>query len=195
MNKAAETVDFRELRVLEELDSPNPVTQRELARKVGIALGLANSMLKGMTHNGLIKVRNLDAKRLAYSITPHGMQEKTRLAYRYMERTVDFYKQARYRVKHNLLQAQARGVRKVAIYRINEMAEIVYLTVRELGLELVIVASPGHSGETWLGLPVQPPAALQTAEVDAIIITDFEWNPGRYPELAGLETRILWMQA
>lgn len=193
--KAAQISDFRELRMLEELGGEGPVTQRELALKVGIALGLANTILKRMARKGLIKVRNLDAKRLAYSITPHGMQEKSRLAYRYFEKTVDFYRQARYRVKDNLLKARAAGVRRVAIYRINDVAEIVYLTVRELGLELVMVASPRHAGETWLGIPVHPAEDLFALELDAVIVTDFEPDPARYPELAGLKAPVWWLTA
>ena len=190
MNNTADTApvpDFRELRVLEELGSQQPVTQRELAGKVGIALGLANAILKRMAHKGFIQVRNLDARRLGYSITPKGMQEKSRLAYRYMERTVGFYKQLRYRVKHNLLAARATGVRRVAIYGINDVAEVVFLTLQELGMELVVVASPRHAGESWLGRTVLGPEALRSTGIDAVLVTDLNRLPGSYPELDGLK--------
>lgn len=203
MNNAADTIlpppaeapDFRELKVLEELGTQHPVTQRELARKVGIAVGLANAILKRMARKGLIEVRNLDAKRLAYSITPKGMQEKTRLAYGYMERTVHFYKEARYRVKDNLLRAQGAGVRRVALYGINDVAEIVYLTLKELGLELAMVASPRHAGESWLGMPVMSAQDLASASLDAVVVADFDTDRERYPELKALAVRAWWLDS
>lgn len=192
-NTALPVSELRDLRVLEELGGDQEVTQRELARKVGIALGLANTILKRMARKGMIKVRNLDAKRLAYSITPRGMQEKSRLAYRYFEQTVDFYKQARYRVKDNLLRAKAQGIHRVAIYRIDEVAEIVFLTVKELGMELALVSSPGHAGEEWLGMRVHGPEALKAGGFDAVIVTDFAPDPARYPELEGIGKPIWWL--
>ena len=190
-------LDVRELRVLEELGGQTPVTQRELARKVGIAVGLANAMLKRMARKGWIEVRDLDARRLAYTLTPQGGREKSRLAYRYFERTIDFYKQARYRVKDNLLKARQGGVRRVALYGINEVAEISYLTLRELGMDLVLVTSPKHAGEQWMGMPVGTASDLspQTPGRDAVIVTDFDTDPERYPELKGLSMPILWLEA
>ncbi len=188
-------VDSRELRVLEELGSDRPVTQRELARKVGIAVGLANAMLKRMAHQGWIEVRDLDTRRLAYTLTPKGGREKSRLAYQYFERTLDFYKQARYRVKHNLLKARQAGVKRVALYGINEVAEICYLTLRELDMELVLVSSPKHAGEQWLGLPVGAAADLLSRPVDAVVVTDFDPSPDRYPELKDLGIPVLWLEA
>ena len=187
--------DFRELRMLEELGTATPVTQRELAGKVGIALGLANAILKRLAHQGFIKVRNLDARRLGYSITPKGMQEKSRLAYRTMVRTVDFYKQARYRVKHNLLKARAAGIEKVAIFGINDVAEIVFLTLQELDMTLDLVVSPGHPGETWLGRPVRSVEVLKSSGVDAVIVTDLNKTPGAYPEFDGIPARVWWLDA
>ncbi len=190
-----EGLDVRELRVLEELGSPQPVTQRELARKVGIAVGLANAMLKRMARKGWIEVKDLDARRLAYTLTPQGGKEKSRLAYQYFERTLDFYKQARYRVKDNLFKAHQRGIRRVGLYGINEVAEICYLTLRELGMELVLVGSPKHAGEAWLGMPVGTAGDLAGKSLDAVVVTDFDTDPERYPELKSLDVPILWLEA
>ena len=44
----------RELRVLAEVDSDPEVTQRDLARRVGIALGLTNFLLRNLVQKGYI---------------------------------------------------------------------------------------------------------------------------------------------
>ena len=48
----------RELRVLAEVDSDPEVTQRALAHRVGIALGLTNFLLRNLVQKGYIRVSN-----------------------------------------------------------------------------------------------------------------------------------------
>ena len=60
----------RDLRVLEAIQQDSRLTQRGLASKLGIALGLANIYLKRMIHKGYIKVVNVQPNRISYLITP-----------------------------------------------------------------------------------------------------------------------------
>ena len=65
-------LDIRELEILERLENNGHLTQRDLSKEVGIALGLVNHLLKKMVTKGWIKIKNIDSKKIRYLITPEG---------------------------------------------------------------------------------------------------------------------------
>src|SRR5581483_7003652 len=60
----------RDLRLLEAVEQNSRITQRGLATKLGIALGLTNIYLKRLARKGYIKCVNVQSNRLTYLITP-----------------------------------------------------------------------------------------------------------------------------
>lgn len=85
-------IHFRLLRVLETTPE---ISQRELARHLGISLGKANYCLKALIDKGLIKVRNFgnNPNKLAYAylLTPSGVEEKARITVHFLRRKVAEY--------------------------------------------------------------------------------------------------------
>ena len=75
----------RDLTVLDAITDNQRITQRRLAAKLGVALGLTNVYLKRLIHKGYIKCVNIQSNRLLYLITPQGIAEKTRLTYQFMD--------------------------------------------------------------------------------------------------------------
>ena len=75
----------------------NPgVTQRELARELGIRLGKANYCLKAVINKGWIKARNFknnnNKAAYAYLLTPTGIESKAQITVRFLKRKVTEYK-------------------------------------------------------------------------------------------------------
>ncbi len=68
---------WRDLRVLEEIEQNPQTSQRGIARSVGIALGLTNSILKRLVHKGWVKTKTMPANRFAYYLTPEGFSKKS----------------------------------------------------------------------------------------------------------------------
>lgn len=66
------------------------MSQREIARELGISLGKANYCLKALLEKGWIKARNFrnSHNKLAYSylLTPRGIENKARLTLAFLER-------------------------------------------------------------------------------------------------------------
>src|SRR5919106_2307875 len=87
--------DRRDLRLLEAVEEDSRVTQRGLASKLGIALGLTNIYLKRLVRKGYVKCVNVQSNRLRYLLTPTGIAEKTRLTYEFMEYSLFLYGQVR----------------------------------------------------------------------------------------------------
>jgi len=73
---------------------PN-LSQRELAREMGISLGKTNYCLKGLMERGWLKARNFKNSNnkiaYAYILTPTGISEKAKITARYLKRKVHEY--------------------------------------------------------------------------------------------------------
>src|SRR5262247_3419112 len=124
----------RDLQLLEAVEQDARVTQRTLATKLGIALGLTNIYLKRLVRKGYIKCVNVQSNRISYLITPRGISEKIRLTYEFMDYSLHLYGEVRQHLRNALYQCAAADQR-VAIFGRGEAAELAYLSLREFGLE------------------------------------------------------------
>jgi DNA-binding Lrp family transcriptional regulator len=162
----------RDLRVLEAVQQDSRLTQRGLASKLGIALGLANIYLKRMIHKGYIKCVNVQPNRISYLITPRGIAEKARLTYEFMDYSLHLYGEVRQHLRAALRECAAAG-KRVAIYGSGEAAELAYLSLKESGLDPVAVFD-ADGGHEFLGMPVLPIADHATIEFDLIIVASLD---------------------
>jgi DNA-binding MarR family transcriptional regulator len=147
-------LDVRELEILEKIESNGHLTQRDLSKEVGIALGLVNLLLKKMVKKGWIKINNIDAKKIKYLITPEGAREKASLLYKRAESTIHFYRDAKKVIKDKIMHLKNEDVTNVSIYGINHISEVLFIVLKELGLELICVVDNNKKGEEWLGYRV-----------------------------------------
>jgi DNA-binding MarR family transcriptional regulator len=179
----------RDLRILSAIGEGTPLTQRALAQRLGVALGLANLYLKRLGRKGLIKIvqfptKPATRKRLRYLLTPKGLTAKTRLTYEYVGRSVELYRLARQTLRSALADLPRNGG-GVALYGSGEAAELAYLTLKELGLEPVGVFAREPRGE-FLGMPVRNVRELATLPVDCIIVATFDKPKLHVPDLRAL---------
>jgi DNA-binding Lrp family transcriptional regulator len=162
----------RDLQLLEAVEQNARVTQRTLATKLGIALGLTNIYLKRLVRKGYIKCVNVQSNRITYLITPRGIVEKARLTYEFMDYSLHLYADVRQRLRMVFQDCAAAG-RRVAIFGCGEAAELAYLSLKEAGLEPVAVFD-ADGGRDFLGMPVRPIADHTTIDYDLIIVATFE---------------------
>jgi predicted transcriptional regulator len=143
----------RDLKMLEAVEEDSRVTQRGLATKLGIALGLTNIYLRRLVRKGYIKCVNVQSNRISYLITPRGIIEKARLTYEFMDYSLHLYREVRQHLRE-VLQECAAADRRVAIYGRGEAAELAYLSLKESGLEPVAIFD-ATDGRDFLGMPVR----------------------------------------
>jgi DNA-binding Lrp family transcriptional regulator len=179
----------RDLEILTAIEEGLPLTQRALAERLGVALGLCNLYLKRLARKGCIKIvefpqKPAARKRLRYLLTPQGMAEKTRLTYEHMAYSLDLYRRARRTLRQSLGGLADGGARRIALCGTGEAAEVAYLTLKELGIEPVGVFGPG--GGLFLGYPVQPLADLGRVDTDAVIVATFDRPEPSVAELSRL---------
>lgn len=95
-DKLREDVQFRILRLLE--DNPE-MSQRDLARAVGVSTGGVHYVLNALLEKGWIKLGNFtaseDRRRYAYVLTAKGLGEKAALTRRFLARKMAEYEALR----------------------------------------------------------------------------------------------------
>lgn len=78
------------LNLLRKISKQNKITQRKLAKDLGISLGKLNYCLKRLIEKGMIKIdnfhKNSNKSNYLYILTHKGIKEKTKLTFDYMKR-------------------------------------------------------------------------------------------------------------
>jgi len=161
----------RDLVLLSELERDGNVTQRTLATKLGVALGLTNLYIKRLARKGFIKITTIPSHRIKYILTPQGFAEKSRLTYQYMQYSLSYYRDIRDRLRKTLADAANDGAKRVVIYGTGELAEMAYLSLREMNLTLVGFVDD-REVDTFLSYPVWRPNVLADWEFDAVLLAD-----------------------
>jgi DNA-binding Lrp family transcriptional regulator len=162
----------RDLRLLEEVEQNSRVTQRGLATKLGIALGLINIYLKRLVRKGYIKCVNVQSNRLRYLITPRGIAEKARLTYEFIDYSLHLYSEVRQHMREMLAEHAASGCR-IAIFGRGEAAELAYLSLKEFRLEPIAIFDES-GGHEFLGIPVRPISEHAEVAYDVMVVATLD---------------------
>jgi DNA-binding MarR family transcriptional regulator len=172
----------RDLLLLTELERDGAVTQRSLATKLGVALGLTNLYLKRLARKGFVKITTIPSHRVRYLLTPQGFAEKSRLTYLYMQYSLTHYRDMRSRLRDILSRAAGNGVKRVVIYGTGELAEMAYLSLCETSMVLVGFIDDRRQ-DAFLSHQVRQPDALAGWEFDAVLLTELERVAGQRESL------------
>ncbi|MCM0084042.1 winged helix-turn-helix transcriptional regulator [Geomonas sp. Red32] len=180
---------YRSFLLLSEISGEEQLSQRELAKRLGIALGLVNSYLKNLVAKGFVRVNNFPKNRYAYLLTPKGFAEKSRLAYQHLSYFSGLYTTTRQDYLALFRALANSGVVKVAFCGIDEVAEIAYLSLKETGLELEMAIDLENSGETFFGQIIQPPTAALAQPELRIVMTSLKRGERLREELLRMGTK------
>lgn len=88
-------MDDAHYRLLRLIDSSPRLTQRELAREMGVSLGKANYCVAALIEKGWVKARNFrnsnNKLSYAYLLTPSGIEQKAATTMHFLRRKVAEY--------------------------------------------------------------------------------------------------------
>jgi DNA-binding MarR family transcriptional regulator len=159
------------LELLNAINENSALTQRSLARDLGIALGLANAYLKRCAKKGLVKISQVPSNRYAYYLTPKGFSEKSRLTAEYFSQSFKFFRRARVQCSDLFALCAARGWRDVVLVGASDLGEIAMFCAREHGVRVTGIVDGLAHDQTFAGLPVWRDMAM-VAQADAALVTD-----------------------
>ena len=163
--------EYRSLLVLDEISKNGNVTQRDLSKNLGIALGLVNSYIKNLVSKGYVTVSAIPSKRYKYYLTPTGFTEKTRLTYEHLRNFTNLYRVARRDFGVLFRDMESSGIKKIAFCGVDEIAEIAYLSLKEVTLELASIADDEKEGTKFFGQSVVSIKELKKHCPEIIVIT------------------------
>lgn len=142
------------LELLEAIEENSDLTQRRLARELGVALGLANSYLKRCVRKGLVKIHQAPANRYLYYLTPKGFAEKSRLTAEYLSASFSFYRRAGESCAEVFEHCRREGWSRITLCGASDLAEIASLRAQEHNLRVAWVYDEGFSGDRFLSYPL-----------------------------------------
>jgi len=100
--------------LLKTLEDNPGLSQRDMAKRLGVSLGKVNFCLNALVAKGLLKVnnfRNSDNKlAYAYLLTPHGVEEKARMTVRFLKYKMQEYERLRAEIEALKHEAEQKGL-------------------------------------------------------------------------------------
>ena len=161
--------ELLELEILKHVETTPRLNNRMAAAKLGCSVKLAHALLSKMVDRGLLHVKKLHSRRWDYFLTPQGIAQKGRLTLEFLDFSLHFYQKSRRESSALCRWIAESGKKKVAFLGAGDLAEIVYLGVKEWGLELVDIFDQ-DSSRSFLGHAVRPIKELSDSSHDAIIV-------------------------
>lgn len=182
MNNKEQTDEQRMLELLDAVGRDTELSQRLLAREMGVALGLANSYLKRCVRKGLVKISSAPANRYFYYLTPKGFAEKSRLTAKYLSTSFEFYRRAGDSCLRALNECAVRRWHKVLLAGVSDLAEIAALRALESEIEIVGVYDRDSTRRKLVARPVWH--MLKDADAfDGCVLTDLRVPERMYDHL------------
>ncbi len=174
---------YKSLLLLDEIAKGEQLSQRDLSKKLNIALGLVNSYIKNLVSKGYITVKAIPAKRYAYYLTPTGFAEKTRLTYHHLQNFTNLYREARRDFKGLFEELCKAGVKRIAFAGADESAEIAYLSLQEFDIAFAGIVDDERSGKNFFKHKIMPLEKIKELDADFIIVSSFVRRDGVYKKL------------
>jgi len=182
MNTERDREDALTLEILDTIEKKENVSQRHLARHLGVALGLANSYLKRCVRKGYVKVTQAPANRYLYYLTPKGFSEKSRLTAQYLSYSLSFYRKAGESCLRVFDDCEKNGWRRLLLCGVSDLAEIATLRAMERDIQVIGFLDGSFERDTFLNRPVWR-TNESIEQFDACMLTDLTSPTASYRKL------------
>ena len=175
------------LRLLNAIEVNDQITQRAVAKDLGVALGIVNAYLKRCVKKGYVKVTQAPANRYAYYLTLTGFTEKSRLTAEYLSSSFNFFRNARQQCTDILAECVANEHQNIVLVGGGDLAEIFVLCSREFDIHLLGVVEGDDETPQIPGLPHFTNIS-DVGDNNAFIITNLSDPQKVYSEISKILT-------
>lgn len=180
-NQSLVREDLGMLSVMDVLTERNQITQRELSRQTGLNLKKVNYCLHKLLEKGYVKfkriIHNQEKRGYLYILTPAGIRAKSRLTYRFLKVSFEFYSHVESKLDECLTQMEHEGITRLILFGVSEAVKVVAAQADERGMQVVGILDEEYAQDTFCGLPVWDSVGSLPEGVDGFLITDLaEWD-------------------
>ena len=128
--------DLATLQVISETLKEDPqASQRTLAKKANMSLGMMNAILGRFAERGWIMLTNVNGRKLAYAVTADGIAELAKRGKAFALRTFKLANVYSETFCKKFMEAKAAGKTKVVLYGDSYIKFIIKYACNEVGLE------------------------------------------------------------
>ena len=171
----APTKKLRRLSILLAIHNISEISQHEIGRITHLSSSMVNNYIKELRKDGSISVAGNTNRTQRYHLTTKGRDELLALLLSYSAEVIRLYGGAKGEIGRRLQQIRLDGIRTVALFGAAYTAEVVYVAVKEVQLEVaaIVDSDPKKQGKPFGDFIIQPPEILREIDVDAVVITSF----------------------
>ena len=128
--------DLATLQVISEILNEAPqASQRTLAKKANMSLGMMNAILGRFVERGWIMLTNVNGRKLAYAVTADGIAELAKRGKVFALRTFKLANVYSETFCKKFMEAKAAGKTKVVLYGDSYIKFIIKYACNEVGLD------------------------------------------------------------
>ncbi len=96
------------------------------------------------------------------------------MLYKRVESTIHFYIEAKRIIKDKVIHLKNDNVKSVSIHGINHIAEVLFIVLKELQLELNYIVDNKRNGKEWFGYTIVNMDEFLKFGADILILATFD---------------------
>ena len=131
--------ELRTLTLFNTVERKPEINQRQLARELGVSLGLTNTYFQRVLKKGWIRAQQVKPRRWLYFLTPQGVLEKSRLSLSYLHRTLESFRELKSKGDEHLRILAKKGVRGIHLCGEVDLTEVLSYCFSGFEIELLSV--------------------------------------------------------
>jgi DNA-binding MarR family transcriptional regulator len=169
---------YREYIILDLIEKNKDITQRELAKHLGIAVSMVNMMLDDLEKNHYLKRKKHTTKTVEYLLTKQGIERRKLLNIWYLKSSQDIYMSAKDNILVFIQQIIAKGYKKILLYGAGEVAEILVRVLNEdkkIPLEVLAIIDDNSTRhfQNLLQIPIISKDSIVEYKHDGILVSSY----------------------
>jgi len=175
----APTTELRKLFVLAELASGGAGSQRDLARRAGTSVSVANQYLGTFSSNGWISRHELNRRDCEYRPTESGLERTNEQLLRYVREIFVLFNHAKGEVARYLsVLLEEHECGRVVVYAAGAVGELILHVLRDLDVSVagVVDDDPAKRGGNLLGYEISVPDAISCMQADTVLVATYRYK-------------------
>jgi DNA-binding MarR family transcriptional regulator len=169
---------YKEYIILDLIEKNKDITQRELAKYLGIAVSMVNMMLDELEKNHYLKRKKYTTKTVEYLLTKHGYERRKLLNIWYLKSSQDIYMSAKDNILVFIQQIITKGYKKILLYGAGEVAEILVRVLNEdkkIPLEVLAIIDDNsiRHYQDLLQIPIISKDSIVEYKHDGILVSSY----------------------
>ena len=149
----------------DQASAPGHLSQRSIARALGMSVGLTNAILKRLTDKGFLMMRRINHNNAHYLVTPAGVEQISRRSYLYLRRTIGHVVRYKERLREFCREQKLVGVREIVLIGESDLAFILEWCAEKEGLgfrQVEAGVEDGRAGRTCREGSAEPAASVES---------------------------------